>query len=213
MKADGRIVLTLPDSLPEAQIQSIIHRHRRWISNRLRERQNQRTTGKPFSCREGALLPVLGGKVRLRLQTNSAKGGFWRFGSGILLVTAPSDAPSRVYPLVEDWYRKTARTFLEDRIPYWSRRIGGNFKKITVKNQLTLWASCSQKKNLNFNWRIVLLPFSTAEYLIIHELCHLRELSHSPRFWGLVEKHCPDYQKENFALKKVNHWLKFPPRY
>ncbi|PIZ74487.1 hypothetical protein COY07_00540 [Candidatus Peregrinibacteria bacterium CG_4_10_14_0_2_um_filter_43_11] len=71
---------------------------------------------------------------------------------------------------------------------------GFKYNKITIKNLKTKWGSCSKKGNLNFNYRIVFLPRHLAEYVIVHELCHLKELSHAKRYWQLVEKTLPSYK-------------------
>ncbi len=82
-------------------------------------------------------------------------------------------------------------------------------RQVRVKNQQSLWGSCSRQGSLNFNWRIMLLTPAAADYLIIHELAHLRELNHSPRFWRLVAQHCPDYRLLKKELASKSHWLRF----
>jgi predicted metal-dependent hydrolase len=210
IQGGGRFKLTLPRPLPDKDIQTLMARHRRWIHNRLREQAMQSQVGNPFSLTDGASLPVLNGKVRLSLKVNGKLGPHWRFRDEVLQATVTHATELRIYTVVQHWYRCIARAFLEDRIPFWADRIHAEYCRISVKDQRSLWASCSKNKNLNFNWRTLLLPFSTAEYLIIHELCHLHELNHSKKFWAMVEKHCPNHRKENDYLKKVNHWLKFP---
>ena len=68
------------------------------------------------------------------------------------------------------------------------------FNRITIRNQKTRWGSCSSKKNLNFNYKIVKLPKNLAKYLVIHELCHLKHMNHSKDYWELVKIYCPDYK-------------------
>lgn len=76
-----------------------------------------------------------------------------------------------------------------------------SWNKISIREQKTRWGSCSQKKNLNFNSKIALLPEKLAEYIVVHELCHLGEFNHSKRFWNLVEKILPDYKQRRSDLK------------
>lgn len=76
-----------------------------------------------------------------------------------------------------------------------------SFNRVCVKNHKSRWGSCSKKGNLNFNYKIIHLPVELAEYIVVHELCHLRELNHSPRFWALVARAVPDYKKRRHQLK------------
>jgi len=76
------------------------------------------------------------------------------------------------------------------------------YNKITIKNLRTKWGSCSKKGNLNFNYRIIFLPRHLAEYIVVHELCHLRELSHSRKYWNLVERALPNYKELVKELKR-----------
>jgi predicted metal-dependent hydrolase len=80
-------------------------------------------------------------------------------------------------------------------------QIGVRYDRIAIKGQSTRWGSCSSKRNLNFNWRLMMAPPGAVDYVIIHELCHLKELNHSPRFWALVAQHCPDYRRWERWLK------------
>lgn len=79
-----------------------------------------------------------------------------------------------------------------------------NFGRIAIRNQGTLWGSCSSNGNLNFNYKLALLPRKYTDYVIIHELCHLREMNHSQRFWNLVEKKVPDYKIIRKELRKLS---------
>ncbi len=77
-----------------------------------------------------------------------------------------------------------------------------NYNKITIRNQKSRWGSCSSKGNLNFNYRIFLLPDELTNYIIIHELCHLKEMNHSKKFWNLVHEQIPNYKEKRRELKK-----------
>ena len=91
-------------------------------------------------------------------------------------------------------HKTDALRLVVSRVEYWNSFYGFGFNKINIKNQRTMWGSCSKKKNLNFNYKIKFLPDHLADYLVIHELCHLQEFNHSKKFWSLVSKAIPDFR-------------------
>ena len=99
--------------------------------------------------------------------------------------------------------REEARIFVENRIGYFNKFYNFEINRIAIKNQKTRWGSCSSKKNLNFNYKIIYLKPALADYLIVHELCHLGQLNHSKKFWDLVFKTIPDYVKINRELRRT----------
>lgn len=90
---------------------------------------------------------------------------------------------------------------IRQRIAAYHPRIGGEYGRVAVRDQRSRWGSCSSKHNLNFNWKLILAPAEALDYVVVHELCHLREFNHSPRFWRLVRAQLPEYE----VWKK---WLK-----
>lgn len=96
--------------------------------------------------------------------------------------------------LVTDWLREKARETLTAKTTEWAQKMGVEFNQIFIKDQRTLWASCSGKKNLNFSYRIVKMPLAVQDYLMVHELCHLTYMNHGQEYWALVEQFCPDYK-------------------
>lgn len=100
-----------------------------------------------------------------------------------------------------------ARRLVEVRLAYFNKIYQLPFKKITIKNQKTRWGSCSRRGHLNFNFRLVFLPAVLADYIIVHELCHLREMNHSPRFWALVSKTFPNYPLIRQQLQTISPGL------
>lgn len=104
-------------------------------------------------------------------------------------------------------YKDQALVLAAKRIEYFNKIYGFKFNKINIKNQKTRWGSCSRKGNLNFNYKIALLPERLADYIIVHELCHLKEFNHSQKFWNLVAKAIPDYLEIRNELR--NSGIKF----
>ena len=99
--------------------------------------------------------------------------------------------------------KRQAHDIIINRINYFNERYQCRINRITVRNQRRRWGSCSRKGNLNFNYRIVRLPLSLVDYIVVHELCHLRELNHSRAFWQLVADTLPDFKERRSALRKV----------
>jgi predicted metal-dependent hydrolase len=88
-----------------------------------------------------------------------------------------------------------ALQLVQKKVKRFNSKLAFKFKSINIKDQKTCWGSCSKKKNLNFNWRIALLPDNLANYIVVHELCHLKEFNHSRRYWNLVQSILPNYQE------------------
>ena len=98
-------------------------------------------------------------------------------------------------------YRERARIFVHTRVEYFNQLYGHKIGGISIRNQKTRWGSCSRKGNLSFNYRIALLPPRLADYIIVHELCHLTEFNHSSKFWALVAKTFPEHKAQRKELR------------
>ena len=92
--------------------------------------------------------------------------------------------------------RARARAHLQELAMDEASRLGVSFRRVAIRDQRTRWGSCSSRGTLSFNWRLVLAPLEVAEYVVVHELCHLREPNHSPRFWQLVATARPGYPEQ-----------------
>ena len=108
-------------------------------------------------------------------------------------------------------YKKKALEIVNERIIFFNQFYGYKWNNIVIRNQKTRWGSCSKKGNLNFNYKIALLPSEVADYIIVHELCHLGEFNHSQNFWNLVAKTIPDYKAIRKNLKNNEYKLSPTP--
>lgn len=100
--------------------------------------------------------------------------------------------------------REEVRTLVKERLQYFNGFYNFEFLQINIRDQKTRWGSCSRRGNMNFNFRLLYLPERMRDYVIVHELCHLKELNHSVRFWNLVARTIPDYQDLRNGLKRIN---------
>lgn len=98
-------------------------------------------------------------------------------------------------------HKEAARELCHVRLAHFNEYYNFEYKRVAIRNTRSRWGSCSSKKNLNFNYRIMLLPPELQDYLIVHELCHLEEMNHGPQFWSLVAEQVPDYKERIKSLR------------
>ena len=116
-----------------------------------------------------------------------------------------AERPPRDYeqnPALEVQYRKEARRRITERAAYFAEKMGVDYGRIAIKAAKTRWGSCSAQGNLNFHWKLILMPPAILDYVVVHELAHRIEMNHSPRFWTQVERILPDYRERRRWLKE-----------
>lgn len=155
------------------------------------KRQREYRAGEDFLFR--------GDRYRLKLDSApSLKRIKVGLADGHLVVASPEAAPpatdAEIRHAIESFYRAQAQRYLPQRVEELARAHGFNFERVRIKNQKTRWGSCSAKRNINLNLRLMMAPNEAIDYVIMHELCHLRELNHNPAFWTLVESYCPKFR-------------------
>lgn len=98
-------------------------------------------------------------------------------------------------------HKEAARHFVHQRLAVLNQHYGFTYQRVAIKNSATRWGSCSKQGNLNFHYKLILLPAELADYVLVHELCHLQELNHSKRFWMLVAKTIPHHKTARAQLR------------
>ena len=120
-------------------------------------------------------------------------------------VTAAKERAADATPLSDadiDALADKALEYIPQRVALFSTIVGVDYGRITIRNQKTRWGSCSGKKNLNFNCLLMLTPSEVVDYVVVHELAHIRQRNHSPKFWQEVEKYMPDWKPKRKWLKE-----------
>lgn len=110
---------------------------------------------------------------------------------------------------VKMWYKKNSLIFIKEKLDFFTKEFGLKYNKVKITNATKRWGSCSGKGNINFSWRLILTPQEIVEYVIIHEIAHLRHKNHSQKFWGFVKEMLPEYKKHDDWLKKNGFLLNF----
>ena len=185
----GVLEVRAPQRCTRRRVEAFLLTQGPWIVQRLRQARRDRP---PLA--DGLLLPYLDETLTLRLHTGSREG-VRREGS-LLYLTHRSGAPEeRLAELLKNWYRRRARTELAFRLQRRSRALGLPFRRVSVRDQKSRWGSYSSATGtVSLNWRLMLVPEALADYVLVHELAHVRHPNHAPAFWALVARHVPRYE-------------------
>jgi predicted metal-dependent hydrolase len=163
---------------------------RPWIERRVQDVARVRAA----VAARGDTVPYLDDTLALVQEVGRSR--VHRFGES-LLVPAEDGAAA-----LERWYRRAARTEIAARLDRACAVTHTPYESLTIRGQRTRWASCSRGGAMSFNWRLLLAPEPVLDYVVWHEVCHLQVMDHSPRFWALLARHCPDYRERARWLKR-----------
>ena len=188
-----------PLRAPLGEIERFVFSHGRWLLDRLQARAAVTATP-PVEIVDGASLPLFGESFVLRL--HDGRSTRWRLrpegGEELLLPTAvdPLRALLRALQLrALTWYR--------GRVEEYCHRLGLAVPAVRLSNARTRWGSCSSRSGIRLHWRLIHLPPDLIDYVVAHEVAHLLEMNHSPRFWAVVERLYPDWRDARAALRRA----------
>jgi predicted metal-dependent hydrolase len=185
------IQLVVPRRTTRAEVDGLLRRNADWIARKA-------AWAEEVAARPGALgldrpgVAWVGGEALPIVPTEGPKPLARRSG-GLLLVGGPeSEAPAAI----ERWYRREVKHRLAASVAREARRLGVRPAGLSVRDQRTRWGSCSSPGALSFSWRLLVAPPVVLDYVVVHELCHLRELNHSPAFWRLLDGARPGWRAQ-----------------
>ena len=183
------VILTIPPRGTLKEAGEFAQKHGGWIAARL----GRLPEAAPFA--DGAVVPLRGVPHRIAHRPGvRGTSGPQTDASGELLLCVAGNAP-HIDRRVGDFLRREARRDLETASLKFAASLGVAVKRITVRDQSSRWGSCSTTGVLSFSWRLILAPGHVLDYLAAHEVAHLVEMNHSPRFWRLVQRLCPDHDR------------------
>lgn len=204
---DKGVRILAPYRATEQQLREVVEKKASWILNSIRKLEHVKEEVPERTFVNGDILFLLGMKYILKIERKiDARSISVQCKDSNMIVTIPyhifeEEQKEAVKQALIHWYREQARDIVNERIAMYSQKMGVQPAKIVIKQQKTRWGSCSTKKNININWRIIMAPIQVVDYVIVHELAHLKEMNHSTRFWSLVGNVMPDY-------KEYRDWLK-----
>lgn len=192
------LTVTLPLRLPEQEAERAIRQKLDWILGKL-ALQTAQPPGTSFTHGSTVLWQ---GEPKI-LHT----GGTRTRIDGAELHLVAGDQHDHIAAALARFYQRTARTYFTERIGLWSQRMGLVPNRVALSSARGRWGSCTSSGSLRLNWRLMQAPPAVIDYVVIHELAHLAELNHSPRFWAIVEAHCPAWVMHRDWLKRHGNLL------
>jgi predicted metal-dependent hydrolase len=207
------VIVRAPQEVDISQIREIIRKKAPWILEKLKGVEEMVRVPPEKEFVSGESFPYLGRNYRLKIEKDGSKPDISLVAGRFVISVNPSvdqDKRARIVrtALVE-WYREHAEVRLIERVGMYAPKVDTYPSRIVVKNQAKRWGSCTKDGSVNFNWKIVMAPMSIVDYVAVHELCHLRESSHSPRFWILLRSVLPDYEERRDWLRINGRRLSF----
>ena len=201
--------ISAPWGYPERELHAMIREKAAWILDRLNHFRALEMQQPRWRYADGERLLIQGRWVPLRITLWERNAGRLRLDDGILDIRLPGDKADDeavVRDLFLRWLRRWAMRDLTHRVTLHAREMRLQHGRVTIRAQRSKWGSCSQHGNISLNMRLMLAPPDVADYVVIHELAHLRELNHSARFWRIVEQYCPG-RKEHQRWLREHGWL------
>ena len=204
IKEDGKIVISAPYHTPKWEIEKFIKEKESWVVQKISEKEKQIKEGeKTFLPGERFL--YLGEWYPLEIHDSDHKGLPLRLSFGNFILNKDHIGEAR--DLFIQWYKREAKEKIVGRIDYYSHRFHLFPKGIRITNAMSRWGSCSRDNRLSFSWRMIMASLPIIDYVLIHELVHIREKNHSKRFWTTLESILPDYRKHRLWLKENGYLL------
>ena len=203
---DDTVKVTVPQNLSDLRIEELIKNRTVWIRQKLKI-QTETIRPKDKEYVNGETFSYLGRNYRLKcLSGGSGGSGEAKLTNGYLTVWLTKDASGAavggcVRQSLQQWYQARALEKLKEKTKRYSAILGVSPQSVGVKEYKARWGSCSSSGDVTYNWRIIMAPHHIVDYIVVHELCHLLEHNHGPKYWKHVQNVVPNY-------KECREWLK-----
>ncbi|MBI5326501.1 MAG: M48 family metallopeptidase [Ignavibacteriae bacterium] len=200
---DASVTVRAPKRVSKKEIFDFVRSKKDWIVEKQKEAAIKARQARAKRFVENELFLFLGKHYPLVIteDTNYAL----KFSKGNFILH--SKCQSTAYHIFVNWYKKIAQKYLNQRIEYFSKMSGIKYKTIRINSAQSRWGSCGLKGTINFTWRLLLAPPHIVDYVVVHELAHMRELNHSHKFWSIVKSIFPEFIEARKWLADNGHIL------
>jgi len=195
------LTVSASSTMPVPKIESLVRQSESWVLKKIGEWRSRQVPVVEWT--DGALLPYLG--ITLILRTGHAARARVERHEGELWVHTPQASQEEVRRAVVAWYKRMAQGHLKDRALQLADAAGIPAPRVFVSSALARWGSCNSKREVRLAWRLMKAPPEMVDYVVCHELAHLRHMDHSPAFWAEVERQCPGHKALRARLFATDH--------
>ena len=201
----GEVSVVSPTSRSFDRALDFARKEKDWIACRLAD------IPRPVHLEPGSMLMFRG--VEYAIRSSEEGSPVWIDREGMRPIIRVGGRPEHVSRRLLDWLKREARKKIEGRVAEYAAQLGVRPRRITIRDTSSRWGSCSSARSLSFSWRLILAPPPVLDYVVAHEVAHLRELNHKPRFWRLVELMVPDIERSQAWLSAHGATLhRYAPR-
>jgi predicted metal-dependent hydrolase len=198
------LVIHAPKRISQSQLEDIIVQKADWVLRKLASVTANRIP--EIQWQHGEQLLFLGNAMTLTIEHN-ARSKAVEYEPGVLQLAMPNQDEMLIARKVVQWYKKQAITDFTRRLEIFSSKLGVKFTSLTLSNAASRWGSCNSKKEIRLNWRLLQAPPHIINYVVCHELAHIKEMNHSAKFWATVASIFPDYKAAEKELKAISPQL------
>lgn len=203
VEVPDKVLVTVPAGTSDEDLMKLVTRKARWIIQQLVQIREIRSESSMREFVSGESFLYLGRNYKLDLSIEKTlRKPVIKLSNGRFNVSTPSVDQDYLRRHMIEWYRVKAREKIISRIAYYAPKLDVTPTGLMIKDQAKRWASCTSKDLLIFNWRSVMAPSPVLDYIVVHELCHLLEKSHSSRFWSLLRAIIPEYEQREKWLRE-----------
>lgn len=201
IRRDAGLTVVIPKLYSIERLHSLLREKEQWILDNVVACDKVASPSARKEIRVGDIVPYLGKEFKILTKQNNGKTNWVTLGRNSLIISLTC-ANTKLNVLLEQWYRTQAAKLIKEKVEKWNAKLDVSHNRITIRGQKTRWGSCSHKGNISFNWKLIMTPESVIDYVVIHELTHLRVMNHSKWFWQLVAQRCPGWKERRKWLKK-----------
>ncbi len=200
---DQGLRITAPHRTPQALIDNALQSKQRWILEKLEARRQQPSLPLAPEWKDGSQLPFMGQDVKLKLVGADVGFSFYCIQNAYLALNLnPTASSEHIKAHLQKYLQEEARPRLGTRLQAHAARMDLRPQGFNLSSARSRWGSCTATGHIRLNWRLIHLAPELADYVMVHELAHLREMNHSPRFWAIVANYFPDHRHARKALRE-----------